>query len=91
MNDPFCRHAIRTDLELLQQAADEHQAQLNYVGAHAVPVGSAGQLLRLGRASDTLERCCTELAQLLDHPPRLDRSGTVRLLPRPERSHDCAA
>jgi hypothetical protein len=54
-------------------------------------VGSAGQLLRLGRASDTLERCCTELAQLLDHPPRLDRSGTVRLLPRPERSHDFAA
>lgn len=79
---------LRGALDAVTQAADERQAHLDQLCAVRF---SPGEILAVGRTIDTLERIGRELAELLDHPPRVGGAGSVRLLPRPQRPDDPAA
>ena len=82
------RQLIRRAIDALQPVADEHQAVLNLPAPHAPDAKFIGQLLSIGRTTDTLERVLGELHALLDHPPGVGGGGSPRPLPRPVRGVD---
>lgn len=79
---------LRGALDAVTRAADERQAHLSQLCAARF---SPGEILATGRTIDTLERIGRELAELLDHPPRVGGVGSVRLLSHPQRPDDPAA
>ena len=82
------RQLIRRAIDALQPVADEHQAVLNLPAPHAPDAKFIGQLLSIGRTTDTLEDVISTLHALLDHPPSVGGAGSPRPLPRPVRSVD---
>jgi hypothetical protein len=85
---------IQRALDSLQFVSDDQQHELNNL-ADAISLGirsdGIGQVLRLSRTVDSIERVCSELQSLLDQPPRLGGAGSSRSLPGPERALDRAA
>ena len=81
INDPRNRQLARRAIDALQMVSDEHQHQINYLATHDQL--SIGQLLKLGRTTDTLERILGELHALLDQPPGVGSPQPPRALPRP--------
>jgi hypothetical protein len=73
MNDLRNRERLRRALDLIDQVAAEHQAELNDKAAATLnqnlgPIG-IGRMLALSRRTDSLERIARELSELLDHRP----------------------
>ena len=83
INDPRNRQLVRRAIDALQLVSDEHQHHINCLATHAR--FSIGQLLKIGRTIDTLERSISELHTLLDQPPGVGGSEPPRLVPRPVR------
>lgn len=72
MNDTNCRR-IQRAIDALQLAADDQQDHLNQVVVYeAENPAWPGQILKLGRTVDTLERSITDLQRLLDGLNRPD-------------------
>lgn len=84
--DPRNRERLRRAIDALHLVADSYQAYTNDLAAH-VTTGSnhnwPGQLLKLGRTTDTIERVLGELHGLLDHPPHVGGAQQLRALPDP--------
>lgn len=77
MNDLRTRELLRRALEAVEAVANDYQGELNaMVCAETTP--AAGLLLRLGRTVDSLEACASQLARILDHPPRLGSYRSAR-------------
>jgi hypothetical protein len=85
------RVAIQRALDSLQLVSDDQQHELNNLASLGIRSDSIGQVLRLSRTIDTIERVCSELQSLLDQPPHLGGAGSGRSLPGPERALDRAA
>jgi hypothetical protein len=72
MNDTN-RQRIQRAIDALQLVADDQQDHLNQVVVfQADNPAWPGQILKLGRTVDTLERSITDLQRLLDAPSRPD-------------------
>jgi len=82
---------IQRALDSLQFVSDDQQHELNNLASLGIRSDGIGQVLRLSRTVDTIERVCSELQALLDQPPRLGGAGSGRSLPGPERALDRAA
>lgn len=91
MNDLVIRAHLRQALDEIDAAAAEFQHELNQRAALGCRPGEAGRLIALGCRCEQLNRIAGELHRLLDQPPPLAGAGSIRLLPRPERSDDTAA
>jgi hypothetical protein len=73
VNDLRNRERLRRALDLIDQVAAEHQAELNDKAAATLnqnpgPIG-IGRMLALSRRTDSLERIARELSELLDYRP----------------------
>ena len=85
INQPRNCALVHRAIDALQMVSDDYQRVIHLVtyDQHAI-----GQLLKLGRTIDTLERSISELHALLDQPPGLGSSELPRLVPRPVRPVD---
>jgi hypothetical protein len=73
------RERLHRAIDALQQVSDAHQHQLNTAPASMV----VGQLLKLGRTIDTMERQISELQALLDAPTGQPDLRLVQGVPTP--------
>jgi hypothetical protein len=88
INDPRNRERLRRAIDALQLVADSCQANLNIASSYGVEPTFVGQLLKLGRTTDTIERVLGELHGLLDHPPHVGGAQQLRALPDHARQLD---
>jgi hypothetical protein len=81
---------VHRAIDALHLVSDDHQRAMQLL-VHPLKTydqRTIGQLLKLSRTTDTLERILGELHALLDHPPSVGSAEQPRMLPRPVRTVD---
>ena len=90
INAPRNRELVHRAIDALHLVSDHHQRAMEDLihPRKTYDQRTIGQVLKLGRTVDTLERSISELHALLDQPPSMGSSEPSRLVPRPVRPVD---